>query len=436
MTNTQPLPHNEEFEKGLLSSIRHRPDILDEIHDFLRADVLYIPAHVLTLEAFVAVRSSSERGGIDFLAVKNHLRTNGKLEEAGGVELLDKIWDFVPTAANWRYYAEGVVEHYQRRVAILESQRLIEQMYDFQRPVEETIRETVERTFAKLATQGGQPEKMLKDRAYEFINILVERREQTGAVTGITFGLPALDEPIGGLQGGDVCVVAADTGVGKSAFALQVVKTTSLDRGLGAALFSLEMPWVQICERLHVQSGVPMKSLRRGIFDDWERSTVTKTTELLIQRNNIFIEDKSGQDISGICSRSRLLKAKHDVKLIVVDYLQLVGAAEAGQDATREREVAAVSHRLKTLAHELDIVVLALSQLNDQGLLRESRAIGQDADVVLIIVPPELENQPHQIQVRKNRNGQSGVYVPVTFHGDQMRFDESRIFEFKGECKH
>jgi replicative DNA helicase len=103
-----------------------------------------------------------------------------------------------------------------------------------------------------------------------------------------------------------------------------------------------------------------MKSLRRGIFPDWERSTVTKTTELLIQRNNIFIEDQFGQDISGICSRSRLLKAKHDVKLIVVDYLQLVGAAEAGRDANREREVAAVSHRLKTLAHELDIVVLAL----------------------------------------------------------------------------
>jgi replicative DNA helicase len=423
MSNVQPLPHSEDFEKGLLSSVRHRPDILDEIHDSLRVNVFYIPAHALIFEAFAAVRSSSEAGGIDFHTVKNQLRIGGKLEEAGGVELLDEIWDFVPTAANWRYYAEGVVETYQRRVAILESQRLIERMYDLRSPVEETIRETAERTFAKLATQGGQPEKMLKNRALEFLDILEERSHQTGAVTGITFGLPALDEIIGGLQGGDVCVVAAHTGVGKSALALQVVKTTSLDRGLGAALFSLEMPWVQICERLHIQSGVAMKSLRRGMFDDWERSTVTKTTGLLMQRNNIFIEDQFGQDISGICSRSRLLKAKHDVKLIVVDYLQLVGAAEAGRDANREREVAAVSHRFKTLAHELDIVVLALSQLNDQGLLRESRAIGQDADVVLMIVPPESEKQPHQILVRKHRNGQSGVYIPVNFRGDQMRFE-------------
>jgi replicative DNA helicase len=423
MTNPQPLPHSEDFEKGLLCSIRLRPEILDEIHDVLRANVFYIPAHALISEAFSAVWSSSETGGIDFLAVKNHLQTNGNLEEAGGVELLDEIWVFVSTGENWRYYLEEVVEHHQRRVAILESQRLIDRMYDLHSPVEETIRETAERTFSKLATQGGQPEKMLKDRAHEFLDILVERSQQTDAVTGITFGLPALDEIIGGLQGGDVCIVAADTGVGKSALALQVVRTTSLDRGLGAALFTLEMPWVQICERLHVQSGVPMKSLRRGVFADRERSTVTKTTELLIQRNNIFIEDQFGQDISGICSRSRLLKVKHDVKLIVVDYLQLVGAAEAGRDANREREVAAVSHRLKTLAHELDIVVLALSQLNDQGLLRESRVIGQDADVVLIIAPPGPEIRTHQILVRKNRNGQSGVYVPVTFHGGQMRFE-------------
>jgi replicative DNA helicase len=144
---------------------------------------------------------------------------------------------------------------------------------------------------------------------------------------------------------------------------------------------------------------------------------------LLIQRNNLFIEDHFGQDISVICSRSRHLKVKHDIKLIVVDYLQLVGAEEAGREINREREVAAVSHRLKVLAHELGIVVLALSQLNDQGRLRESRAIGQDADVVLVIVPPESEKQPHQILVRKHRNGQSGLCVPVNFHGGQMRFE-------------
>jgi replicative DNA helicase len=387
--------------------------------------MFYMPAHALIFEAFAATAPKffGVSAEIDFYAVKNWLIASENFDEAGGLELLNEIWDFVPTGENWRYYAEGVAEHYQLRVVILAAQRLIEQMYDLHSPVEGTIREMAERTFAKLATQGGQPEKMLKDRAYEFLDILEERSRQTGAVTGITFGLPALDEIVGGLQGGDVCIVAAHTGVGKSALALQVVKTTSLDRGLGAALFTLEMPWVQICERLHVQSGVPMKSLRRCVFADWERSTVTKTTELLIQRNNIFIEDQFGQDISGICSRSRLLKAKHDVKLIVVDYLQLVGAAEAGRDANREREVAAVSHRLKTLAHELDIVVLALSQLNDQGLLRESRAIGQDADMVLMIVPPELEKQPHEILVRKHRNGQSGVCIPVTFHGDQMRFE-------------
>ena len=423
MTDAQPLPYSEDFEKGLLCSIRYRPEILLEIHDVARASMFYNPAHALIFEALAATAPKfyGVSAEIDFYAVKNWLIASGNLEEAGGAELLINVWDFVPTGANWRYYVEGVVAFYQRRMAILESRGLIEQMYDLQSPLEETIRETVERVFANLAIQGSRAEKMLKDRAHEFLDILEERARQVGTITGITFGLPGLDEIVGGLQGGDVCVIAADTGIGKSALALQVVRTTSIDRGLATALFSLEMPWIQIFERLHIQSGVAMKALRLGALT--ERATIISTTELLIQRNNIFIEDQFGQDVSGICSRSRYLKSKYDIKLIVVDYLQLVGAVAAGREITREREVAAISHRLKTLAHELDIVILALSQVNDQGLLRESRAIGQDADVVLMILPPESSNQPHEIQIRKHRNGQSGIYVPVNFHGDQMRFE-------------
>jgi replicative DNA helicase len=356
--------------------------------------------------------------------VKNYLATRGKLEEAGGAELLSEIWDFVPTGEGWCFYANGLLEHYQRRVAIREAGRLIEQMHDLQSSVEETIREVIERTFAKLAIQGNR-EKMLKDYANEFLDILQKRSEQVDAVTGIDFGLPALDEIVGGLQGGEVCVIAADTGVGKSALALQAIRMASLDRGLPVALFSLEMSWVQLLERIHMQSGVPLQALRRGIFTKSERAIVTETTQLLIERNNIFIEDDFGLDIAGIYSRSRALKVKDDIKLIVVDYLQLVGASGVGRDANREREVAAVSHRLKALAHELDLIVLSLSQLNDQGLLRESRAIGQDADVVLVIKRPESEGEPHEILVRKHRNGQAGVTIPVRFRGEQMRFESN-----------
>jgi replicative DNA helicase len=425
MTNPRSLPHSEDLEKGLLSSIRYRPEILHEIHDVLRADMFHIPAHALILEAFAEIADRSSVSGIDFLAVTHHLRTSGKLEEAGGLGLLSEIWDFVPTGEGWRFYADGIIENYQRRVAILESQRLIERMFDLQSPVAETIRETVERTLAKLALEGSQPEKRLKDRAHEFLDILEERSRQLDAVTGINFGLPALDEIVGGLQGGQVCVIAADTSGGKSALALQVVEMTSLERGLASVLFSLEMPWVNIFERLHVHFGVAMKALRRGTFTDLERATLMKTTELLIKRNNIFIEDDFGENISDIASRSRTLKVKHDIKLIVVDYLQLVSASGMGRDANREREVAAVSRRLKALAHELDLVVLSLSQLNDQGRLRESRAIGQDADVVLVIERPESESEPYEIQVRKQRNGQAGVAIPVRFRGEQMRFENN-----------
>jgi replicative DNA helicase len=157
MTKTQPLPYSDDFEKGLLSSIRYQPEILLEIPYILHTDVLYVRTHRLILEAFGAIteHSNTQPAEIDFLAVKNYFLASGKLEEAGGEQLFDEIWEFVPSAANWRYYAEGVVESYHRRIAILESRRLIERMYDLQRPVEETIRETIERTFARLAITTG-----------------------------------------------------------------------------------------------------------------------------------------------------------------------------------------------------------------------------------------------------------------------------------------
>jgi replicative DNA helicase len=423
--NPRSLPHSEDLEKGLLSSIRYQPRILDEIGDILKTDVFYIPAHALILEAFMAIalRSSLAASGIDFYAVKNHLKASGKLEEAGGPEYLAAIWEFVPTGEGWRFYAEGVLECYQRRVAILECQRLIERMYD-QTPVTETIRETVERTLARLAIQGSRSETTLKERAHEFIEIL-EKRALHLDTTGITFGLSHLDEIIGGLHGGEVCVIAADTSVGKSALALQAVEITSLERGLTSALFSLEVQWVQVMERLHARFGIDMKSLKRGILTKPEHATLMKTTELLIRQNNVFIEDNFGQDISGICSRSRALKARHDLKLIVVDYLQLVGAPGTNRGDNREREVAAVSRRLKALANELDLVVLSLSQVNEHGFVRESRAIGHDADLVLIIERPELDSESCEILVRKQRNGPAGITIPANFYGQQMRFESA-----------
>jgi DnaB-like helicase N terminal domain len=187
MTNLRPLPYNEDCEKGLLCSIRYQPDILLGIHDVLRADVFYNPAHGLILEVLVAItqRSSLVVAGIDFFAVKNHLRASGKLEEAGGVELLNEIWNFVPTGSNWRYYLEGVVHHYRRRIAIIESLRLIEQMYDLQSPLEETIRETVERVFTKLAIQGSRAEKMLKDRAHGTTGSSLRHEETRKAAVGL-----------------------------------------------------------------------------------------------------------------------------------------------------------------------------------------------------------------------------------------------------------
>jgi replicative DNA helicase len=234
----------------------------------------------------------------------------------------------------------------------------------------------------------------------------------------IRFGLPRLDNALLPLEPADQVVLCAETGRGKSALASQAVLSSSEKK---FAIFSVEMPWRSLVARMFAGEGqIEFKNLRQGRLSKPERLRLQEAIKRLSGRT-IWIEDEP-TDVLSIAAKCRRFKHSSGLDAIVVDYLQLVAPAQGGKrDTSREREVAEISRSLKSLALELGIVVIALSQLNDAGQLRESRAIGQDADIVLQICQDE---DGASIQVRKHRNGPR-CKIPVTFDGTIMRFTEA-----------
>ena len=417
------LPHYEDGEKGLLCSILLCPDFLaGEFHQ-LSEQVFYIPAHQ---HIFNTVRSlQNNKRPIDFITVKKALEDSNLLQEVGGPEYLDELYTFVPSSANVMHYADSVKDCYHRRVTILEVQKLIQEMYDPHSSYEGAIRECVEKTLTQLALEIPRQERSFSGQVQDTID-MIEQRSQSGTLSGALFGIPSLDDAISGIQPGDLCIIAGETSGGKTALALAAVKHMASVMQKRVAWFSLEMPHTQLIERLLAnESRVSMCSLRKGSLTK-EQYNLISPAAARISQYGIFLDDSSYADISKIVSECRRLRAKHEIELVVVDYLQLIESPLAKKEGNREREVANISRQLKNLAKELKIPVIALSQLNDQGLLRESRAIGQDADIVLKIHWIDTDDRyRRQIDIEKQRNGPRGQFVPVRFVGEYMLFEDA-----------
>jgi replicative DNA helicase len=281
------------------------------------------------------------------------------------------------------------------------------------------------KTLTQLALEIPRQERSFSDQVLDTID-MIEQRSQSGTLSGALFGIPSLDDAISGIQPGDLCIIAGETSGGKTALALAAVKHMASVMQKRVAWFSLEMPHTQLIERLLAnESRVSMCSLRKGSLTK-EQYNLISPAAARISQYGIFLDDSSYADISKIVSECRRLRAKHEIELVVVDYLQLIESPLAKKEGNREREVANISRQLKNLAKELQIPVIALSQLNDQGLLRESRAIGQDADIVLKIHWIDTDDRyRRQIDIEKQRNGPRGQFVPVRFVGEYMLFEDA-----------
>jgi replicative DNA helicase len=414
----QPAPHSEDMETALLCCMVLSWEVREECAAQVPCRAFFEPRNQIIFSALLDWRRSQTP--VDFFSFKEELKKAGYLEEVGGVEYLNRVWDFVPVSTDYRTHVKFVLDYYHRREAIIAGRQLIEMAADTH-DVDQTIKDIAEALFTRLVAQSAREEKDFTTLLAETIDLISVRAEQL-QVSGIQFGIPSLDQALGGLHPGELWVIAAQTSGGKSALAMQSALLSSRDRGIATAIFSLEMDAHELIERMLSHAGnVSMRSLRGGRLTELECKKLSRGAEVLAPLK-MFIEDDFSLGVSGIISRARFLRMKHAIGLIVIDYFQLINSVSDSDDR-REREVSKVARASKMLARELNIPVIGISQLNDDGRLRESRAIGHHADGVLKLDPSDSEEEGTvDITIVKMRNGAHVKRIPVRFDGQFMQF--------------
>ncbi|RMF75573.1 MAG: replicative DNA helicase [Acidobacteria bacterium] len=420
------LPWDEQAERAVLGAVLlDAASALDAAAELLEPVDFYRGAHREIFSAILALAQRHEP--IDALTVRAELERLGALERAGGVAYLMSLVDGMPRSTNVPAYAGIVREHSLRRQLVAVGDRLRSRSADASRPARELIEEA-ERTIFALSeqgrTRGFRPIEQVAAEGLEKLEELAERRE---LVTGLATGYVRLDRMTSGLQDGELVILAARPSMGKTALALNIAQHVAVHGHVPVGIFSLEMSAQQLFFRLLSGEGrIDSHKLRTGRLtpEEWER--LTHTYDVLSQAR-IFIDDTPGVTPMEVRSKARRLKAEHDLGLLVIDYLQLMRLERRADN--RQQEISEISRSLKGIAKELDIPVLALSQLSrapDQRQgdhrpqlsdLRESGAIEQDADLVMFIFRPEVYEKDEEKIAEKNLEGRAEVIIAKQRNG-------------------
>jgi replicative DNA helicase len=436
-------PFSLQAEVSVLGGLLIDPESMVRIEDVVDDGMFYREAHRIL---FRAMRHLHERkGGIDAVTVSDHLAGTGELDRAGGREYLAELLDAVPTAANIQYHAQLVREKALLRRLVDVSTRIIQDVYQpGEMSVEELVDQAESRIFqvAESHDRGGFV--WIKDLLWEaFENI--ERLQNSGTgITGVPSGFRGLDRMTTGFHKGDLVIVAARPAMGKTSWVLNVAQSAAIEHQKHVAVFSLEMSKEQLVHRLLcAEARVDALNLRTGRLShsDYQR---IGTAGGKLNTAPIWIDDSPGATVLEMRAKARRLKAEAGLDLLVVDYLQLMQGS--GRTESRQQEVSQISRGLKALARELQVPLIALSQLSrgpeqrtdhrpQLSDLRDSGSIEQDADVVMFLYRPEyyshdgldpdgnsLEGKAELI-VGKQRNGPTGT-IPLYFHKQYTRFDE------------
>ncbi|MBF0491422.1 MAG: replicative DNA helicase [Deltaproteobacteria bacterium] len=437
-SNSDPYktpPHNHEAEQSVLAGILIDPDALGKVLEFIIPDDFYRESHRKIFHAMVTLFEKGEP--TDLLVVANELKRSGALEEIGGYTYLSSLVDLLPSSANIVSYARIIKEKAVLRGLIHAATEIISQGYDSIDNIDsflDNAEQIIFRVSEKRSHQSFYPVKDIVKQSFKDIESLHEKK---GLLTGTPTGFRDLDRLTCGLQSSDLIIVAGRPSMGKTALALNMVENASCDHGVCTAVFSLEMSKEQLVQRMLCGLGKVDGSKLRGGFlnhDDWTR--LTKAADKL-SRAPMFIDDTPALSILEMRAKARRLKKENNLGLIVVDYLQLMRAAQHSD--SREREISEISRSLKALAKELSVPVIALSQLNRSvenradrrpqlSDLRESGAIEQDADVIAFIYRDEVYNKNSvdkgvaEIIIGKQRNGPIGM-VRLAFLSHYTRFE-------------
>ncbi|MGB0523277.1 MAG: replicative DNA helicase [Flammeovirgaceae bacterium] len=439
---TKIPPQDQELEQAVLGALMLEKDSIIDVIELLRPEVFYNPKHK---EIFMAIRelfSNSEP--IDILTTTNQLRVLGKLEEVGGAFYITQLTNRVNQAGNVVYYSRILLQYYIKRELIAIANNIQKEAYEDTTDVFNLLDQMEQNLFEISELNIRKNYSDMRSIMAEAIQELESMKEHKDGLTGVPSGFSALDRVTSGWQKSDLIILAARPAMGKTAFVITCMRNAAVDFNQGVALFSLEMSNVQLVKRLiSAEAELESEKLKTGKLDDeeWQRM-VHKTSRLT--SCPIFIDDTPALTVLELRAKCRRLKAQHDIQMIIIDYLQLMSGDSKG--GNREQEIAHISRSLKQLAKELNVPVIALSQLSravetrggdkrpQLSDLRESGSIEQDADMVIFLYRPEYygitEDEEGnsvmgmgEVIIAKHRNG-SLENVPLKFIGKYTKFQD------------
>ncbi|MCH2571692.1 MAG: replicative DNA helicase [Planctomycetes bacterium] len=430
-------PQSIQSEMGVLGSVLLDSQVLDEVIPILRPDAFYRDAH---RKIYRTVLQMYDQGtaGIDTVTVAEQLRSESLLEGVGGPSYLGELIDTVPHAANAKFYARIVHEKFVLRELIRCSTEILRDAYDEQNDPQELLAAAERRVFRIMEDREGSENVQIADILHAAFDRIQERMERgQGMISGLATGYIELDHLTSGLQESELIILAARPSMGKTALAVNIADHVALEENAGALIVSLEQSSLELAERLLcARAEVDGHKLRNGYTSREDRRKLVDVSGVLSQAP-LFIDDTPGRDIMQLAAIARRLKRRHDIRLIIVDYLQLI--EPDNKRDPRQEQIATVTRRLKHIARELSVPVIVLAQLNRAvemreghrprlADLRESGAIEQDADLVMFLHRPEVydaQDSPGlaELIIAKQRNGPTGT-VRLTFRQNLMKFED------------
>lgn len=438
-------PQDLEAERSVLGSILLASDAFDEVVQLIQSNCFYADAH---RRIFRAIHDMYEGGvrAIDVVTLAHQLSKQDELEAIGGPAYLNEIMGTVPHAAHAAYYAKIVRDKWLQRSLIEACTESLREAYHGSDDVENILAQAERRVFGIVEEQTGMDRIAISDILEETFQRIFERMDQEGTVSGLHTGFHGLDDMTGGFQPTELIVLAARPSMGKTAlvcnFAMAVGRAQQ-----GVLLFSLEQSKLELAERLLcIQAKLSGHKLRTGTLDEFEQHTLMEASNVL-RELPVFVDDTPGRTMTQISAIARRVKRRYGLGIIIIDYLQLIESEDS--NISREQQISSITRRLKFMAKDLDVPVIALAQLN-RGVeqredkrprlsdLRESGAIEQDADIVMFLHRPDAydpEDRPGEADliIAKNRHGPIGT-VDLVWLRESLTFgDRSRVSVPDGE---
>ncbi|RAV97828.1 replicative DNA helicase [Pseudochryseolinea flava] len=432
-------PQALDLEEAVLGALMLEKNALNAVVEFLKPEHFYVEAHKEIYTAIVDLFKASEP--VDMRTVVNQLRKQGKVELVGGAYYIAELTAKVSSAANIEYHARVIIEMAIKRELIQVASQIHHDAYEDVTDVFELLDKTEQSIFQISDANLKKNYDNMRNLMARAIQELQALKDHTDGLTGVPSGFTELDRMTSGWQRSDLVIIAARPGMGKTAFVVSALRNAAVDFKIPVAIFSLEMASIQLVNRMiSAEAELESEKIKKGNLADHEWTQLVHKTSKLSSAP-IFIDDTPAISILELRAKCRRLKAENGIQIIVIDYLQLMRGEQTGN---REQEIASISRSLKGIAKELNVPVLALSQLSRSvetrggdkkpqlADLRESGSIEQDADIVMFLYRPEYykitvdeEGMPTQgtgeVIIAKHRNGSTGS-VKLKFIGKYTKF--------------